>query len=956
MDIPGTAFVGRAALLRALVGQARLGGLLLVSGDAGIGKSAVVDALLAASAGHRLRGACFPQVSGGLPYSPLVQALRPIRGDAVLDTLPAEVREALGPLLGLTDDSDERGRWGRGRLYEAALQLFETLARGARLTVVIEDLHWSDEATFDLMQFLVTNLPTATVVATYRSDEPGLPEWLRTGLHSLDGLAVAHHRIGPLEDMEATAIVTALRPEADALTVAEIVRRGAGNPLYVEELAAAGVDGLPPRLAALVRLRVSRLSPAATLLMQVLAAAGRPVPQRVLDHIDVLPAQAAREAADAFMISTSRDDGLVPRHALLGEALYDQLLPNERSRVHRLLAEGLTAAGPMDADDDHWAVVAYHWKRADRQDRAVAPLLRAARTSQRRFAYAEAARQWERALRIWPAEDVVDGVTKVQALRELARSLRLADEPARARPLLLAAVDLAADDTERATVLEQLAQLERDLGDGDAALETLAQARETAPSNDPVLVARIEVSYAAMRMLQGEYAASRAHCERALALLPKTDHDWERAHALRLLAVDLVNLGEADRAEATIRRALELARAIADPEPLLRTYTNMAYVLAAVGRPTEAADACAQGLEHARKAGLWHALGQTLLANRGGALAECGRLTEARAVLEEAVAATPTPSRREYAEYRLAEIELALGETDRALARLEVAPLNPSDTVSSGQYALSRTLLHLARADSAAGLATALAYLEHEDDEGAIDPTEGLCLAEAALRCVRQELSRAQIMGSETDGLRLLADRLVGMADALAEGVGLLPCLDRRDLCRLQHAAIAQTARPEEWEELAERLESHETPFAAAYAWLEAGDLRAASSGPSTSAAPLRRAYGLLAHLGPSTLYDETLARARRYHVKLAPSALIPAPRTPALPAAAVAAGLTQRELEVLTELGSGATNRQIARTLGISERTVGVHVGNVLAKLHVRNRTEAARRAVDLGLSLEQT
>lgn len=953
VDIPGAAFVGRAELLRSLLGQARSGGLLVVSGDAGIGKSAIVDAFLAELAGRRLRGACFPQVSGGLPYSPLVQALRPVRRDPVLGRLPPEVREAVGPLLGLADDTDERGLWGRGRLYEAALHLLEMLSDSARLTLVIEDLHWSDEATFDLLQFLVTNLPQATLVATYRSDEPGLPDWLRTGLRTLDGLATAHHRIGPLDDAEATAIVTAVRPDVDALTVAEVVRRGSGNPLYVQELAAAGVDGLPPRLAALVTLRLSRLSSGAMLLVRVLAAAGRPVPQRVLDQIDALPAQAAREAADAFMITVD-DNGLVPRHALLGEAVYDDLLPNERSQVHRLLAEALTAAGPLDADDDHWAVVAYHWERAERTDLAVAPLVRAARSSRRRFAYAEAARQWERALRIWPAEDEVDGTTKVQALRELARCLRLADEPARARPLLLAAVDLAADDYERATVLEQLAQLERDLGNGDAALATLAEASATAPTDDPVLVARIEVSYAAMRMLHGEYGASRAHCQRALELLPSSGHDWERAHALRVLAVDLVNLGEAEEAEATIRRALELARAIADPEPLLRTYTNMAYVLAAVGRPTEAADACAQGLEHARKVGLWHALGQTLLANRGGALAECGRLSEARAVLEEAVAATPTPSRREYAEYRLAEIELALGETERAAARLGVPPMNSADTVSSGQYALSRTLLHLARADSAAGLATALAYLEGEDAEAEPDPTEGLCLAEAALRCVRQELSRAQIVGGDTQRLHRIADRLMETADALADGIGLLPCLDRRDLCRLQYAAIVGVARPEDWEALAERLERHETPFPAANAWLEAGDLRAASTGPSTSAVALRRAHALLSPLGPSTLYDETVTKARRYHVDLAPSR-IPSPRS-ALPAAAVAAGLTLRELEVLTELGSGATNRQIARTLGISERTVGVHVGNVLSKLHVRNRTEAARRAVDLGLSLEQT
>jgi DNA-binding NarL/FixJ family response regulator len=108
---------------------------------------------------------------------------------------------------------------------------------------------------------------------------------------------------------------------------------------------------------------------------------------------------------------------------------------------------------------------------------------------------------------------------------------------------------------------------------------------------------------------------------------------------------------------------------------------------------------------------------------------------------------------------------------------------------------------------------------------------------------------------------------------------------------------------------------------------------------------------GRLRRLPPRRLHGEIRALAQRGRLELAPAATLTATATADAPAPGDDLGLTPREAEVLALVAAGRSNRQIAQALFISPKTASVHVSNILAKLGVANRVEAAAAAHRLGL-----
>jgi len=156
-------------------------------------------------------------------------------------------------------------------------------------------------------------------------------------------------------------------------------------------------------------------------------------------------------------------------------------------------------------------------------------------------------------------------------------------------------------------------------------------------------------------------------------------------------------------------------------------------------------------------------------------------------------------------------------------------------------------------------------------------------------------------------------------------------------------------ALPSTWREVAERWTDLERPYLAAYArWREAEAALVAGDRVAATAA-LRASHAVAERLGAQPLRAAVEALGRRARIDPRPGD--PSEHELGAPGEADPFGLTPREREVLALVADGRTNRQIAETLFISESTAGVHVSNILGKLGVANRGEAAAVAFRLHL-----
>jgi hypothetical protein len=396
-------FVGRrqelgrlnAALARAADGQPAV---VLIGGEAGVGKTRLVAefAERAGAAGVRvLAGGCVRLGEDALPYVPFSEALRGLvrsLDPPAVDALVGEGRAELArlvPDLGAPEPAAQlrgSGDWTQARLFALVLGLLERLAGMAPLVLVVEDLHWADQSSLQLLSFLVHGLPQAPVVlvVTYRSDEP-------PGRHRLPPLLAELDRAASVERLELRrfdraelgvllAGVLGQPPEPNLLD--EVFARSEGNPFFAEELLAGGAPGGRPALSAtlkdLLLARVEVLPGPAREVARVAAAAGRRVRDRLLGAACSLKELALlatlRElVAGQVLVADAAGDGYAFRHALLQEVIDADLLPGERRRLHGILARTLAAhpelAGGTPAE--RAAELAVHWYASGELTRAL---------------------------------------------------------------------------------------------------------------------------------------------------------------------------------------------------------------------------------------------------------------------------------------------------------------------------------------------------------------------------------------------------------------------------------------------------------------------------------------------------------------------------------------------------------------------------------------------------------
>jgi DNA-binding CsgD family transcriptional regulator len=167
--------------------------------------------------------------------------------------------------------------------------------------------------------------------------------------------------------------------------------------------------------------------------------------------------------------------------------------------------------------------------------------------------------------------------------------------------------------------------------------------------------------------------------------------------------------------------------------------------------------------------------------------------------------------------------------------------------------------------------------------------------------------------------------------------------------CEAEFTRLESRSDPEQWGALAGSWDALSRPYEVAYARWRQAEALLTRKASKPAAGVLRQAHQIAGQLDARPLRHEIERLARRARIDLRPpNATVDA--TAGL-SAATQHGLTPREQEVLRHLVEGRTNRQIARTLFISEKTASVHVSNIISKLGATNRSEAAAIAHRLRL-----
>ncbi len=917
-----------AAHARAVAGQSQV---LLITGEAGIGKTRLAEELgaraRAAAGGALVRvGEAVPLAGAALAYGPFVAAL-------------ADEAEWL-----LADDSAGDMLAARHRLFVRVLELLAWMAARSPLLLVLEDLHWADESTRELLAFLAVRLREEPVMMVGTLREVDLSDDARRWLAELERRAgVTRLRLGPLTDAEVAALVVGWLPaKAGADQVAAVVAAAEGNPLYARELAYAGPGERPASINDAVLARAAGLGTPARAVLDMVCVADGGISHELLAATTVLPEKrllaAIRRAVAAGLLVTAGDSYAFP-HELIRRVLYAHLLPGERQRLHRCLAEELAARAGSNSGS-----LAQHWHLAGCPDRAAPAAIAAARDALRARAYPEAQHYYERALALgaWLPE------SGPGLLAEAAQTASWAGDPGRAAGWAADALAQSGDaaPASRARLLERLGRYHWETGDLMAAVEATRQAMELLGNDPPsTLQARVIAAHATLRMVLGELDEALPLAVRAVAVAEQAGADAEHAHGLATLGIIRAQRGDLEAGLAALRTSFDLARRAGSVEDVVRAAANHMYLLCTAGRFAEALTVARDGRQAARQLDMPTALTSVLDNNTAAVLVATGRWEEADQLLAELIGQSSENVIR-YLQLQQLELAVGRGEAQRVAELAAALGDTPQDPRLTGP-------LHACLADQAVNtgdLATAarevldgLAVLA-----GAALPEKEIRLLAVGARVAADLASLprparpARLAGQWQQAVATFADRALVITQQ---------CSGQPEVAAFGALAAAERAREHgsdrraTWRLVAQAWQLAGQPYLEAYARLREAEAAVRAGQRDQAARALSACEALARPLPAAPLL--TLARelARRARLTASPAAVRSA-------AADARYDLTDREKEVLALLARGDSNRQIARSLFISDRTVAVHVSRILDKLGVRNRTEAATVGARLGLT----
>ena len=977
-------FIGRStelARLEAACARAETvaGTTVVIGGEAGIGKTRLVEEFartISARGGTVLSGSCLPSGGSSTPYAPFVEALRgsirtvePGRLPALLGPGRRELARLLPeletgtPAPVATIDPDVHGQ---ARLFEAVLAFLERVSRPGACLVVVDDLQWADDGTVELLPFLLRNTRASRIlfVLLVRTDEPDADAAIRRLLAELDrDTGVERLELGPLDQTDSRALMEA-RGTADtpADRLDDLLRRAGGNPFYLEQLAvgSGGDQAISPGLREVLAAQVADLPPRTRQVLRAAAAAGRRVDDEILAAVLEAPhaevADALRVALDRrILVDADGVGGYSFRHALLREVAYGELLYGERDRLHAAFAEQLGRRGQVGGVPVTAAELAYHWDAARNVDRAVPAWMDAGLAAERIYAFADARRAYERALEL-SAEGSVD-FDRAEALHHAADAAVLIGDYAAAVELGRRAIDAAAADPDAAparvgSLQERLRWYLWEAGDVAAAAEALTEALRLIPDLPPTRArARAFAHLAGLRLTTGDAEGAVEPARQALAVARSVDGgDGEAALALGILGWITATGGRVEEGLDLFHEGLDIAERLGGVEGIALGQTNLAALLDRLGRSEASLDAATTGFERLRELGVSRTYGGVLAGHAAKALFDLGRWSEAATRADAGLELDPSGPAAAWLHVVHARIDTNQGRLGDAAAHLAKAR-SLMDGLSRSRSYLPALLgaeaeLAASRGDRAAAWSVAEQALAAVRTGRTLDPTLGWVV----WHVIRAEGDAAALTGgvrtSEPSDRGALMELGIARIEAGASSDARASALGA--LCRAELRRYRGAVDPAAWTEVADQWRSLGRPYLLAYARYREAEAVLTSRGPRDSAADaLRSAHAIAIELGAVPLAREIAVLASHARIDLAAEAV----GSEAPIDAAAALGLTARETEVIRLLATGYSNQQIADALFLSRKTASVHVSNILGKLGVANRVQAAAIAQRLGI-----
>jgi DNA-binding CsgD family transcriptional regulator/tetratricopeptide (TPR) repeat protein len=937
--------------------------MVVISGEAGIGKSrlaAEVARHAEISGDQVLIGACSALGEGAMPYAPVLEALHRARGRSRLGLLDLLAAPANAAAIGRRPDP-----MGQARIFATILDTLERATRRRATLLLLEDLHWARESTLELIAYLARNLPHRLLpVLTVRTEglSPRL-EWLLAELARLPGADRIDLR--PLDETDMAALLAGiLEAPPNPRLAEEIHARSGGNPFLAEELMAAVARGdaqaVPARLQGILLARVGDLSAAEIAVIRSAAVLGRSADRTRLRLVARIPTHAVRaalaelEQRALLAADTGPSRAWRFRHDLMREAVYLGTPDSERRAMHAAAARTLAAAKPSTDLRGRDAEVAEHWQKAGRPEMAVPFQARAGDAALALFAFEEAAGWYGRAIE--GSEARASGPDAVRALVALLAR--------HAEALAMSGDSIGAEASgSRAThMLEQvgagadvfLLQARRAhwlwLNHQETAAIRIWDALRAVPVT-PEMLASPPVLAVLARLTHLDESATYA--ADAVASARSAGMPAVEADALIWLGMSLVQTDRVEEGIAALRRAATLAAT----ERNIELYRYGSHLLVAVlgeaERWDEAVEAGEEQLRVLEQFRLEPRQREPIVMNYREALSWMGRWDQLLPEVERALSVDLDEGARCELLLLRSRIASARGNAARAAADLDEATR------------LGRGKIQESHVGAISILRGELALAEGRLDSAADTVRDGLDAVEATGDLREGMFHDLVLLGMRIEVARSLRRSLHnaggGRRSPRADAAALLQRLRRRSAQRsprytLFSGQIATTfaqaraearrlsgrSRPELWSRAADGWDRMHRPAAEAYARLRLGEALSLVGDEPGATEALAGARRIAVALGARPLSDEAEAIARA--AGLTADALVGV-------AGGDGYGLTPREREVLGLLTAGWSNKEIGSELGISQKTAEIHVSNVLRKLGVERRVEAATLAVQRGL-----